>query len=224
MYQSGRQTLIAREGWPLIILLLSLTLAAYKLVGPWTAVLSGLLTLLIGYLYRDPYRPIPPLPLAVLSPVDGIVLYAEQGQDPYLDRPAHHIRMRIRRTGIFGLRSPLEGKVNDQWFLRSADNGSGTQGQAQAENGRARHSALWVQTDEGDKVVFVLETPYHWQRPTCYVRVGERLGQGQRCGRMPFGGYVDLFIPAAATLAVTHGDSVTAGVTVVATLNHDENR
>jgi phosphatidylserine decarboxylase len=85
-------------------------------------------------------------------------------------------------------------------------------------------SVLWIQTDEDDKVVFVLETPYHWQRPTYYVSVGERVGQGQRCGRTPFGGTVDLFIPASARPEVTHGDSVCAGVTVLATFNHDGDR
>jgi len=220
MYRTGRQTFIAREGWPSILLLIFLSLISYKLAGLWIALPIGLLVLLIAFLYRDPQRAIPPLPLAVLSPVDGVVLFVKQGHDPYLERPSYQIRLRIRRLGIFGLRSPIEGKLMDQWFFQSGDDDGPPQLMVSSADGHASYYVHWIQTDEKDNVVFALEAPYYWQRPTCYVSAGERVGQGQRCGRMRFGGFVDLYIPASAGLNVVHGDSVSAGVSVLATLNH----
>ena len=84
----------------------------------------------------------------------------------------------------------------------------------------SRHYVMWIQSDEKDDVVLILDIPSSWQKPRCYIHVGERIGQGQRCGRTRLGGNVDLFMPANVRLAVGHGDHVRAGASVLATLVH----
>ena len=51
---------------------------------------------------------------------------------------------------------------------------------------------------------------------------GERIGQGQRCGYLPFGGVVDLFLPVESKVLVEVGQRVDSGSTVLAELIHSE--
>ena len=203
-----------------MFLLIVAALLMFKLLGPLWSLPVWIAVIVLGFLYRDPERRVPPLPLAVISPVDAKVVFVKKDHDPYLDRQAIRIRMQIHRLGIFGLRSPIEGKMLKQWLFKSGEGADAPHlGQA-AINGDDRHYVMWVQTDELDDVVLILEIPSSWQKPQCYVHVGERIGQGQRCGRTRFGGYVEIFIPDNARLSVGHGDRVVAGASVLATIIH----
>ena len=65
----------------------------------------------IVYLYRDPHREIPSSPLAVVSPADGVVTAVEEVSDPYLNREAVRLDIRMSYAGVYSTRSPVEGKV-----------------------------------------------------------------------------------------------------------------
>ena len=52
----------------------------------------------------------------------------------------------------------------------------------------------------------------------CRVTPGTTVRTGQRFGIMKFGSRMDVFVPAAATLAAARGDRVRGGETVVARL------
>ena len=52
----------------------------------------------------------------------------------------------------------------------------------------------------------------------CRVRPGDRLEAGARIGLMKFGSRMDVFLPPAATLSVTAGETVQAARTVIARL------
>lgn len=214
----GKQSYIAREARAALLLLLFVALLLFKLVGPIWSLPLWFAAIVLAYLYRDPERRIPPLPMAVISPVDGTVVFVKKGRDPYLDRQAIHIRLKIHRFGIFGLRSPIEGKMLKQWLYQPDQKEKAPHiDQPSAKN---HHYVLWVQTDEKDDVVMIIEFPNNWQRPECYLHVGERIGQGQRYGRTSFGGHVELFMPINARLEVNHGDHVKAGAGVLATMIH----
>jgi len=214
-----QQSYLAREGWFAMFLLVVAALLLFKLIGPLASLPAWLSLLVLGYLYRDPERRIPPLPLAVISPVDGKVVFVKKDNDPYLNRPAIRIRLQIHRLGIFGLRSPIEGKMLEQWLYKPGQ-GDDVAPHLDQPAGDDRHYVMWIQTDEQDDIVLILEIPSSWQKPQCYVHVGERIGQGQRCGRTRFGGYVEIFMPDNVRLEVGHGDHVTAGTSVLATMVH----
>ena len=55
-----------------------------------------------------------------------------------------------------------------------------------------------------------------------YLNSGERVGQGQRCGYISFGGVVDLFLPMESKILVEVGQYVDSGSTVIAQLIHSE--
>ena len=176
-----------------------------NLVGFQASIIFWGLGLLVLYLFRDPERVIPALPLAVVSPVDGEVIAVDAVEDPYLQRASTLITLRMNPSGVYITRSPTEGKV--------------LQPPNMANNGQAPFG-VWLQTDEGDDVVMVVGRGRLHSNPRCYIRFGERIGQGMRCGFVPLGGRVDVYVPQNSRVSVTAGDRVQGGSDVLATLVH----
>jgi phosphatidylserine decarboxylase len=68
---------IAREGWPFLILSLVASVAATWLAGWWSAPL-WIIALFVLQFFRDPGRTVPADPRAVLSPADGRIVVIEK--------------------------------------------------------------------------------------------------------------------------------------------------
>lgn len=81
--------------------------------------------------------------------------------------------------------------------------------------------AQWIQSDEGDDVVMVMEASRLVPRPRCYAHSGERIGQGQRCGFLRFGSQVDVLLSGSSRIEVTVGDYVNGGSGIIGTLVRD---
>jgi len=212
--------MIAAEGWPLILLLLVVGGILFNLTGLYGALPAWLGAGVVAWLYRDPNRRVPPLPLAVVSPVDARVEYVKKDHDPYVDRQATHVRLKMNSMGIFGLRSPIEGKLLKQWLYKSGEGVEVPHLVHFRQSPAAYYYVLWIQSDERDDVVLILEVAGRWQTPTCYIKPGERVGQGQRCGRTRSSTYVDLFMADNVRMEVGHDDQVLAGASVLATIIH----
>ena len=213
---SNRYPFIAKEGWLLLFVLAGLVLVAFYYLSYGAAIFLTVIFFLFLFLLRDPHRNIPPLPLALLSPVHGKIIQIDEVDDPWLslhgiDRRAKRVRIKMSSIDIYSLRSPVEGKVMEQWSKKCKE-----------ENGQ-RKFAFWIRTDEGDDVVVVFGL-----RPCAaicfriYIQSGERLAQGQRCGHLYFGGTVDVFIPMDSKIELEPGQSITSGEDILAHLIHDK--
>ena len=203
-----RYPIIAREGWVYVLLVGAAALLAQYTVGTAPAFWLWLLSLGLLYLFRDPPRRVPASPLGVVSPVDGLVLSVEEANDPWLGRPALRIVLGMRPQGVFSVRSPVEGKVSKQWLP------------VRGEPSRPRGYAQWVRTDEGDDIVLVIKPALVVRRPVCYVEAGQRVGQGQRCGYIPFGTRLEVFLPEGTRVSVEPGQKVFSGTDIIASLIH----
>lgn len=200
--------LIAKEGWPFVLLALLLAVVLYRQLG-WVDAMPALLLAALGAIkFRDPRRRIPAAALGVVSPVDGRVAAVEEAFDDYLERPALCLRIRISPVSAYSVRSPVEGKV-----MEHREDG-GTSSPA-----ALRHKGLWLRTDEEDDVRLLLDGPA-FARPIAWARYGERLGQGQRCGFLRLATEALLYLPAGSHVEVQPGARVLAGETVLASLNH----
>jgi len=208
--QSNRYPLIAREAWPFLFVILSLTVLAQIFIGPSVFIFSLTILFIFVYLFRDPNRVIPPQPLAVVSPVHGIVTLVEEAEEIRLHTRAKCIQITMRINDIYSLRSPIEGKVIEQW-CSSPD-----------KNESRRHFDFYIQTDEGDNIVTVVRLRDIIRRFHVYLHSGERVGQGQRCGYLYFGGRIDVFIPLESNVQVEVGQYVCSGSTVLAQIIHSE--
>lgn len=201
--ETGR---LAGEAWPFVFA--GLCLGGLGLLLP---VPGGILSLLGGavvvtalVLFRDPYREVPALPRAVVSPVDGRV--TEVSIREHADESQRVIRIRVARLGAWSFRSPVEGKVMGLPELQDRD-------------GRA----LWLRTDEGDDVTTALIGPRWpaWLGPRARVAVGERLAQGQRFGTRRLAVEARLTLPLRSAARVEAGQRVRAGSDSLAELVHD---
>lgn len=218
MAASESRFIIAREAWLFVLPVALFVAFLHYLIGtPWGWVL-WVPVLLMLYVFREPKRPVPPQPLAVVCPVDGNVLDSRPVHDIFLDRDAIRISIKMNTLGSYSVRSPIEGKVMQQWFPR----GEGLktmQGGKALDCGDVRY-AQWTQTDEGDDVVVCVSEGVPGVRLHCYAQSGERLGQGHRCGYISFGARIDVLVPSAARVAMQRGQRVRAGSDVIATLIH----
>jgi phosphatidylserine decarboxylase len=198
-----RHSAIAREGWT-ILAVTALAAALFQiLVDPVIGVLFWIPWFLLLYLFRDPRRDVPSIPLAVLSPVDGQVVAISEEREEQTGRNMRRVRLLMNPFGVYSIRSPLEAKIIRQWFPGRRNEGAFGQ---------------WLQSDEGDDVILLIGTGRLRRIPSCYAQAGDRVGQGQRCGFVPFGAHLDLLIPENSRLRVREGDRVASGVSVVATL------
>jgi len=205
----SRHPIIAKEGWR-IIFLLSLVVAVLQyFVGHYAAILWCVPAALL-WLYRDPYRALPSDPLGIVSPVNGEVILAEAHPDPFLGRDAFLFRISMSLTDIFSIRSVTEGKIVQQWLDPEDD-----------DDVRSLAHAIQIQTDEADDVMVVLRPGRFFKQLSCDAVIGQRIGQGHRCGIIPFGSCVDIYVPADSRIDVKEGDIVEAGTSLLASLKHN---
>jgi len=148
--------------------------------------------------------------LAVVAPVDGVVAAIETCKDEYVGREAVCIVMKKPWHSVMTLRSPMEGKIQKQWYGANLPEGCN----------KAIRFAQWVQSDEGDDVSVALQPLSRSRFFRCYLHAGERIGQGQRCGIYPLEAIVEVKLPINSHLHVKVGDQVRAGSDKLATLIH----
>jgi phosphatidylserine decarboxylase len=199
----SRPSVIAREG---LVPVLGSVLAAVlvmQFAGFYASLAFWVFSLLLAVIFRDPDRDVPAVPLAIVCPADGRVSSISMTHDPYLDRPAIRVVVQMNTYGVFSTRSPVDGKVLDPPNIPPG----------------APHG-VWLRTNEGDDVVLVMNRGRLHSTPRCYVRIGDRVGQGQRCGFIHLGGRVDLYLPESCRTLVTVGDWVHGGSDVIAKLIH----
>lgn len=223
-----RYPLIAREGWVWLFLAIALASTTHLYFGLASVPLWTLVVFLF-FLFRDPHRKIPALPLGIVCPVDGRITAIEKVYDAYLDRTAICIGIKMSFMDVYSVHSPMEGKIIKQWqklprkieslaTVKSGDTATITKVTIDETNGGLMAFAQNIQSDEGDEVVLVIEASALLPRPHCYVRSGERIGQGQRCGFLQFGTQVDVLVPEYTHVDVKMGEKVLAGAGIIATL------
>ncbi len=237
-----RSHLISREGWRFIAIAALLGLILHISVGFFIAIPFWIATLVLCFLFRDPKRLVPPKPLAIISPVDGKVIGIDTQEDPYTELPVVQIQLSKGLFDVMTTRSPMEGKVLKQWFgatkvkERVAEVSNvqlvvevNTQKGCELVSEQSSVSALqttvgrfaqWIQSDEQDNVVMAVKSATRIFKPRCYSHSGDRIGQGQRCGIIPFTAVVHVSVPVSSRVEVKIGDTVRGGSDTLATLVH----
>lgn len=202
-----RKTLfhIVPEGWAVLAGLALALLLVNAFVSVWAG-LPLLAALLVGILYfRDAPRNVPAEPLAVIAPVDGTVIHRREGYDPFLDREAVKLSLRVDVFGGYFLRSPVEGTVLEL----AGEAVEGLDGVVSR-----------IRTDEGDELVIVIQQGSTFGMRPCRSNYGERVGQGRCCGMRRLARRVDLYLPVNSRVEVELGDHVRGGACVLAKLVH----
>jgi phosphatidylserine decarboxylase len=209
--------LLAREGWPFILISVLLALGVHGLWGGWAALpLYGVAVFVIQF-FRDPPRAVPADPHAVLSPADGRIVKVEKAHDPYANREALLISVFMNVFNVHSNRSSVDGQVRDvQYFPGLFVNAD--LDKASTDNER---NAVVIDAQiagASHTVTLVQVAGLIARRILCYVQPGDSLHKGQRYGFIRFGSRVDVYLPLSATPRVVPGEKVSATTTVLATL------
>ena len=162
--------------------------------------------LIFAFLIRDFHRDIPPIPLATISPVDGMVQDIREITNPYLDRPCCCYTILQLTLGEFNLHSPVEGKVEQLWV--------------RYPNSDKKALSYWIKTDENDDLVVHVELDGNWQHGSAALHPGERVGQGRRCGFVAMRCKVHIYLPERVQRVAQIGDKVIAGKNILAQFLH----
>ncbi|HMC13267.1 MAG TPA: phosphatidylserine decarboxylase [Gallionellaceae bacterium] len=205
--------IIAREGWPFLVIALVLAIAATIWCAAWSIPL-WIIALFVLQFFRDPARPVPQDEGAVLSPADGRIVAVERTQDVYAQREAIKVSVFMNVFNVHSNRSPVDGMVEKvQYFPGKFVNAD--LDKASTENER---NAVVLKTADGQIVTAVQVAGLIARRILCYVKAGDALQRGQRYGFIRFGSRVDVYLPLTATVNVSIGDKVSATTTILASL------
>jgi phosphatidylserine decarboxylase len=158
-------TIIAREGWPHVLVTLGLAVLATWLLG-WWSIPFWLLLVFVLQFFRDPTRSILGDTRSALSAADGRVVMVGKARDPYLERDALKISVFMNVFNVHSNRVPVSGTVVRTWyhpgtFLNAALD------KASAENERL---AVHFRTADGIDVTSVQIAGLIARRIFCYVR------------------------------------------------------
>ena len=201
---------IAREGWPILLGAFAIALFASALIG-WWSIAFWIFAVFALQFFRDPVRVPPADADAVISPADGRIVCVETVRDPHLDREALKISVFMNVFNVHSNKSPVDGEIKGRWYSPGSFVNADFD-KASLENER---NALWIQAARGD-VLCVQIAGLIARRILCYVGTGDRLIRGQRYGFIRFGSRVDVYLPTHARAAVSIGQKVSGGRTILA--------
>jgi phosphatidylserine decarboxylase len=200
-----QKSVLCSEGWPWLIAAVIAWGAVYRIWGlEWSAPVVVLIVWLF-FLFRDPGREVPPLPLAVVAPVDGRIIAILRSCDEELPGDWTRIVISTSHLGAYTVRSPIEGTIH------SVRDECG-------ERVRKHSRGLWVRSEEQDDVVLLFPRRQPLFGPKAFVRYGERVGQGQRFAYLRLAPTAEVYLPATANVRVAVGDRVLSGSGILAEL------
>jgi phosphatidylserine decarboxylase len=205
--------LIAREGWPYIVVLLVLG-ALLGMRWLWVGLVVVALALFTAFFFRDPERVIPTGAGLVVSPADGkVVQIVASPADGPLGPGATQVSIFLSIFNVHVNRAPVAGRIeqvkyNKGDFLPAFDHKASL---------RNEQNCVTI-AGAGGRVAFKQIAGLIARRIVFRKREGDQVGRGERVGLIKFGSRVDIFLPPGAELRVKLGDRVSGGTSVVAAL------
>jgi len=176
------------------------------------ALFFGALAVFLGFFFRDPERLTPEQEGAVVSPADGKVVEIRVVQDnEFALDEVLKISVFMSVFNVHVNRIPADGTVTNisyhpgKFFSANLD-------KASRDNER---NAVSMEIDGGQRLTVVQVAGLIARRIVCRVRTGDRLKRGERFGLICFGSRLDVFLPSGTRPAVSVGDKVLAGVSIL---------
>lgn len=204
---------IDRAGWPFVAgaLVPAALLGGARRYG-WAAGFAALGGF-FAYFFRDPERSVPQDAGLVVSPADGRVMIAGPS-DGRWSPPGDwkQITIFLSPMDVHMNRAPVDGRVTRLEYR------PGRFLPAYREDASENElNEIWID-HHGEPVVVRQIVGVLARRIVCRVAEGQTLERGERIGLMKFGSRMDVFLPPRADLAVSVGQHVVGGETVLARL------
>ncbi len=174
----------------------------------WLSLLPLLFTAFFLWFFRDPQRTVPTGAGLVVSPADGKVTSAEwiemtSGSRLRLSIFLNVFDVHVNRCPIGGTVKLMEHRAGGYLNAMNPDSG-------------LTNEQTLIMIDNGEyQVSFKQIAGLLARRIVCNVKVGDRVGRGQRMGMIKFGSRTDVLMPAETILKVKVGQRVKGGSTVL---------
>ncbi len=208
------QPILAREGWPIVGGLAALTVVFWLLHWGGIAFLAFAAFVFSVQFFRDPVRPAPSDPKAVVSPVDGRVCKVQKTQNPETGEDAVMISIFMNVFNVHSQKSPVEGVVEKVTYTPGLFLNADLD-KASTDNER---NAVTVRMADGRRVTFIQVAGLVARRIICYAALEQKLERGQRYGFIRFGSRVDVYLPLEAEVTAVIGQKVTGVASTIARL------
>jgi len=204
---------VAREGLPFIGLGVALTAVFLWLGMAVLCLVAGVLTLFTVYFFRDPDRLQEVTERTVLAPADGRILDIRvlDGKDNLLGESAVKLSVFMSLFNVHVNRVPATGTISSIAY-HPGRFVSANRDKASEQN---EHNRITLETDGGERLVFVQIAGLIARRIACWIREGDDVRAGQRFGLIRFGSRVDIYLPRHTHMVVEKAQKVRAGETIV---------
>lgn len=203
---------IAAPGYPFILAAGAVAALSGLLSWAWLALLGLAAAGFFAYFFRDPERPLPADPEAIVSPADGkVIILDEVRESPYYPGPARRVAIFMNVFDVHVNRAPVAGTVRAAAHLPGRFMAAFRQ---EAELYNEQQLTL-LQAEDGRAALVVQIAGLLARRIISFVRPGARLDRGARLGMICFGSRVDLYLPPECDIIVKVGDRLKAGSSVV---------
>ncbi len=223
LFESLRRVMVPIHpaGYPFLAIgvaaILVLGIFVWEPLG-WIAVV---LTLWVGYFFRDPPRVTPMRDGLVVSPADGRVsLIMSAVPPPETGLPAEPMTRISVFMNVFDChvnRSPVSGRIVRQVYTPGLFLNAELD-KASEDNER---NALVIET-AGTEIGVVQIAGLVARRIISFVQPGDAMTAGQRFGLIRFGSRLDIYLPLSAQVLVGLDQGSRAGETVLADLRGSE--
>lgn len=167
------------------------------------------LALFVFYFFRNPDRKIPMEPGVVVSPADGRVVVVKDEENA--GRPGKRVSIFLAIWNVHVNRSPAAGMITRLEYKPGKFLAAWAE-KASVEN---EQNVFTLATEHGE-IVFKQIAGWVARRVVSWKKTGDSVRRGELVGLVRFGSRVDLWLPADAEIAVTVGDNVKGGSSVIA--------
>jgi phosphatidylserine decarboxylase len=199
--------MIAKEGYPFILIPLAAAVLLAFVGWWWLVVFFVLVAAFMAFFFRDPERAVPSDPDIVVSAADGTVTRIDETENGKI------VSVFLSPLNVHINRSPIAGTITRVDYIKGKKLPA-TSNQASFVNER---NSITIQ---GDKMTVVCTqiAGILARRIVCRCKEGDQLDIGERFGLIKFSSRTDLLMPKDVEVIVRSGDRVVGGQTVIAKL------
>jgi phosphatidylserine decarboxylase len=209
------------EGGKFIAIFAAFTLALFLLWEPlgWIGVA---MTLWCAYFFRDPERHTPTRKNLVIAPADGVVQYVDQAPLPKELEMGEAMRNRVCIfMNVFNVhvnRVPIDGTISKLAYVP----GKFVNASLDKASEFNERQCVALKMEDEREIAFVQIAGLVARRIKCDIREDQPVKAGERFGLIRFGSRVDIYLPEGVSPLVAVGQLTTAGETVIADLDNQE--
>ncbi|MEJ2247574.1 MAG: phosphatidylserine decarboxylase family protein [Acidobacteriota bacterium] len=194
-----------RDAYRFLIPTLLLGILFVALNFTYAAILFFILSLFIGFFFRNPFRQVPEGKNLIVSPADGKIVKISQTE---IGESCISIFLNIFNVHVN--RSPIAGELEQLQYKKGKFKVAFDE-----EASNVNEQNIITISGEDIQVTFKQIAGLIARRVVCWKQPGSKLERGELLGLIRFGSRVDIILPAKVRVSVSVGDKVCGGSSIL---------